>query len=410
MLKSKMRIKEVNARKILNSRGEPAIEVEINGFLGSAPSGASTGANEAATFPHGIDDAVRLVRKVLSPKLKGMILTRFDSLQKVEDLLHSYDNSERWTKIGGSLVIALEFALLHAMAADSGKPLWKFLGGGKQLPRPLGNCVGGGAHAGIHAPDIQEFLLLAMDARKFSQALMANAEIHKEMKKVLQERDSNFTGGKTDEGAWTPTLTNLEILDLLSSAAKKVNDEIKMNVTLGMDMASNQFFRDGKYYYQKFSPVARQSVLTRRQQIDFVVDLIEKYSLGYVEDPLEENDFEGFAEISARTKCLICGDDLTTTNPERLKKAIEEKAISAIIIKPNQIGSLIKTREVIDIALRNKIVPVISHRSGETNDDTIAHLGVAFNCPMIKCGIVGGERLAKLNELLRIEEQIKSSR
>jgi len=402
-----MKIKEVLARKILDSRGNPTIEVEVNGCRGSAPSGASTGTNEATTFPHGVDDAVRLVNKVLKNKLKGIELTKFDSLQKIEDLLHGLDKSERWLKIGGSLVIALEFALLHAMAADAGKQLWQFLGGGKKLPRPLGNCVGGGAHAGIYAPDIQEFLLLGLEARKFSQALFANAEIHHEMKNVLQDKDKNFTGGKTDEGAWTPTLTNLEILDLLNDTTNKINKKIKLDVTLGMDMAASEFFKEDRYYYKKFSPVSKSRILSREEQIGFVVDLIEKYKLNYVEDPLEENDFEGFAEIKDRTECLICGDDLTTTNPVRLKQAIEQKAISAIIVKPNQIGSLIKTKEVIDIALKNNIVPVISHRSAETMDDTIAHLGVAFNCPIIKCGIVGGERLAKLNELLRIEEQLK---
>jgi enolase len=402
-----MKIKDLIARKILDSRGNPTIEIEVNGCLGSAPSGASTGSNEAATFPHGVDDAVRFVNKVLKQKLAGMLLTKFESLQKVEDLLHSYDESERWTKTGGSLVIALEFSLLHAMAADAGKQLWKFLGGGKKLPRPLGNCVGGGAHAGIHAPDIQEFLLLGLGAKKFSDALFANARIHKEMKAVLQEKDQNFTGGKTDEGAWAPTITNLEILDLLYDTTQKINKELGMDIKLGMDMAASEFFKEGSYVYNKFSPVDRQKKLSRREQIDFVVDLIEKYSLGYVEDPLEENDFEGFAEIKARTNCLIVGDDLTTTNPERLKQAIEHNSISAIIVKPNQIGSLIKTKEVIDMAHKHKIVPVISHRSGETADDTIAHLGIAFNCPIIKCGIVGGERLSKLNELLRIEEQIR---
>jgi enolase len=401
-----MKIKEVNARKTIDSRGNSTIEVEINGHTGGAPSGASTGANEATTFPHGVDDAIRFVNKVLKNKIKGMVLSDFDSLNKVEDLLRQYDKSEKWMKIGGSCVIALEYAILYAMAADAGKPLYQFLGGGKKLPRPLGNCVGGGAHAGIHAPDIQEFLLLGLDAKKYSEALFANTEIHRRMKYILQEKDKNFTGGKTDEGAWTPTLTNLEILDLLFESTNKFNTYSKLDIKLGMDMAASEFFKEERYHYHKFSPVSMDRILSREEQIGFVVDLIEKYSLNYVEDPLEENDFEGFAEINDRTECLICGDDLTTTNPERLKTAIDNKSISAIIVKPNQIGSLIKTKQVIDMALKNKIIPVISHRSGETTDDMIAHLGVAFNCPIIKSGIAGGERIAKLNQLLRIEEAI----
>ncbi|MBW2994798.1 phosphopyruvate hydratase, partial [Candidatus Woesearchaeota archaeon] len=397
-----MHIKEIIARKILDSRGNPTIEIEVDGCRGSAPSGASTGTNEATTFPHGVEDALRFAKTVLPEKLKGIELTNCDSLKQVDEVLHKIDPSEKWVKIGGSVVVELEFALLHAMAKEAKKPLWKFLGGGKKLPRPLGNCVGGGAHAGIHAPDIQEFLLLGLEAKTFSQALFANAEIHRRMKVILADKDSNFTGGKTDEGAWTPTLTNLEILDHLHDAVKKFNEHDKSNIKLGMDMAASEFFKDGRYHYKKFSPVAKEKILSREEQIGFVVDLIEKYGLNYIEDPLEENDFEGFAEINERTNCFICGDDLTTTNPERLKQAIELKSITAVIVKPNQVGSLIKTKEVIDIALKNQIVPVISHRSGETDDDTIAHLGIAFDCPIIKCGIVGGERLVKLNEILRI--------
>jgi len=404
-----MRINLVKARKILDSRGNFTIEVEVNHQKGSAPSGASTGSAEATTFPKGVDVAVEFVNSVLAKELIGKDFEGFDSLKKLESILRTHDGTERLEKIGGSVVIALEFALLHAMAANAGKPLYKYLSDRVGLPRPLGNCVGGGAHAGEHATDIQEFLLLSLKAKLFSHALFANAHAHKEMKKVLTEKDPSFTGGKSDEGAWAPNLTNLEVLDLLKKEAGHISKTVGFKVELGMDMASSEFFKNGKYVYNKFSKKQKKKTLTRREQIQFVLKLIKKYKLAYLEDPLEENDFEGFAELRKKAgNCLICGDDLIATNPDRLQRAIGMKSVSAIIVKPNQIGSLVKTKQVIDMALENGIVPVISHRSGETLDDTIAHLAVAFSCPIIKCGVVGGERLAKLNELLRIEETIEA--
>ncbi|MBW3012523.1 phosphopyruvate hydratase [Candidatus Woesearchaeota archaeon] len=403
-----MKIKEVKARKVLDSRGNDTIEVEINGATGGAPAGASTGSAEATTFPHGVDDAVRFVNKVLAPQMKGKAFDGFASLHKFEALCQTYDKSEQWKKIGGSLVIATEYALLNAMAQHANRPLYKFLSKNTTLPRPMGNCVGGGAHAGDNSTDIQEFLLLSLQARRYSHALIDNAHIYHHMKKVLQEKDPHFTGGKTDEGAWAPNITNLEVLETLYKVVKSFSKKINFEISLGLDMASSEFFKSGKYSYRKFAPTTLKKSLSRQEQIDFVVDIIEKYNLKYVEDPLEENDFKGFAEINERTpNCLICGDDLTTTNPARLQKAIDMKSVSAIIVKPNQIGSLVKTKQVIDMCLDNNIVPVISHRSGETLDTTIAHLAVAWSCPIIKCGIVGGERIAKLNELLRIEEELK---
>ena len=404
-----MRVNIVKARKILDSRGNFTIEVEVNGQKGSAPSGASTGSAEATTFPKSVDTAVEFVNGVLAKELIGKSFDDFESLKILEGILKSHDSTERWEKVGGSLVIALEFAMLHAMAAHAGQPLYKFLSDRAGLPRPLGNCVGGGAHAGAHATDIQEFLTLSLKAKLYSHALFANAHAHKEMKNLLQEKDHLFTGGKTDEGAWAPNLTNIEILDILQKEAAHISKKVGFEMELGLDMASSELFDGKKYVYKKFSKQTKKKALTRKQQIDFVLKLIKKYKLVYVEDPLEENDFEGFAELTKRAgNCLICGDDLIATNPDRLQRAIAMKAVSAIIVKPNQIGSLVKTKQVIDIALENNIIPVMSHRSGETCDDTIAHLAVAFSCPIIKCGDVGGERLAKLNELLRIEETIEA--
>jgi enolase len=410
-----MIITDIIARKILNSRGDETIEVDVfhsKGFgRGSAPSGASTGTFEAIPFPKDVDYSVNFFNQKLKKSLIGMNFNNFNSLKKVEKIIEQFDSTSQKTKIGGNIVIALEFALLHALADKKKQPLWQVINPkSKNLPRPLGNAVGGGAHAGSNSIDIQEFLLLSLDSSTYSEALDANCKVHKIVKKRLQELDNSFTGGKTDEGAWCPNISNLEVLDMLSKVAKEVSKEFGFKIRLGLDMASSELFENGKYIYNKFSKDVPNKILTRSEQINFVIDLIKKYDLCYVEDPLNEDDFEGFAEIKKKASdCLICGDDLCVTNPSRLKTGIKKKSISAVIVKPNQVGSLVKTKEFIDLAKKNKITPVISHRSGETNDDTIAHLSVAFDIPVIKCGIVGGERLAKLNELLRIEESIKRS-
>ncbi len=409
-----MIIKNIVARKILNSRAQDAIEVDVfyaEGFVGrgSAPSGASTGTLEAKPFPGEVSESVKFVNDEVKKKLIDMEINSFDELQKVEDALREFDDTPQWEKIGGNIVIAIEFAILSALSNCNDKPLWMLLNpDARHLPRPLGNVVGGGAHAGIHSPDIQEFLLLSLESDKFSKSYFANAKVHALVKKKLQERDVKFTGGKTDEGAWCPNISNMEILDVVSEVAAEVGKEFGFKIKLGLDMAASELYDGEKYNYNKFLNDEPQKSLTREEQIDFVVDLIEKYNLSYVEDPLNEDDFDGFAQIKRRVNnCLICGDDLCVTNPDQIKKAIEHDSVSAVIVKPNQVGSLIKTREFIQIAKENKITPVISHRSGETEDSTIAQLAVAFDIPIIKTGISGGERTVKLNELLRIEEVVK---
>jgi enolase len=408
-----MIIKDIFARKILNSRANETIEVDVffeNGFgRGSAPSGASTGTLEAIPFPGKVDDSVSFINEEIRRRIISTRINSFDDLAHVEDLMKEFDSTPQLKIIGGNVIIALEFAILDALAKSIKMPLWRVLNpDAKNLPRPLGNAVGGGAHASSNSPDIQEFLLLSLESKSFSSALFANAKIHSLMKKELQKADKKFTGGKTDEGAWCPNISNPEILDILSKAAKTVSDEMGFKIRLGLDMAASEMFDGKNYAYHKFSKKSGKKKLNRKQQIDFVVGLIEKYDLCYVEDPLNEDDFEGFAEIKSRVKnCLICGDDLCVTNPEQLKKAIEHKSVSAVIVKPNQVGSLLKTREFVSMAKKNGITPVISHRSGETDDVTISHLAVAFDIPVIKTGISGGERLAKLNELLRIEEAIR---
>ncbi|MFA5176016.1 MAG: enolase C-terminal domain-like protein [Candidatus Nanoarchaeia archaeon] len=399
-----MKIKEIKAKKISNSRNQDTIQIFIKTDMGkaeaSAPSGASKSKKEVMDFPtSGVNTSVEFVNNVLNQELKDFEINEFNDFEKIENILKKYDDTERWEIIGGNTVIALEFALLKMLSKGQ---IWSYLNPGtEKLPRPLGNIIGGGAHVKkTNAPEIQEFLLLSLNCKSFTKAAYANYKIHKLVKKQIKKYLSRPK--MTDEGAWSPELTIEQILDILTKVVSDYNKTIDFEIRIGLDVAAGSFY-DGKEY------VYRNKKLTRKEQIKYMIDLIEKYNLCYVEDPLEENDFKGFAEITKKVRktCLICGDDLIATRIELLKKAIKENAITSLIVKPNQIGSIVKTREIIKFAKENKIYPVISHRSGETMDSTIADLSIAFNVPIIKCGIYGKEREVKINRIINIEEEIK---
>ena len=407
-----MIIKSIKARKILNSRKEATIEIEVKSGEGyakaSAPSGASKSSKEVVAFPdNNVDKAIEFVNNTLAKELENYSLKNFDDFYDLEnEIIKKYDPTSRLEKIGGNTVIALEFALLHALAKGR---IWYFINpNAKSLPRPLGNCIGGGKHVNKeNAPEFQEFLLISLDARSFDRAANANATIHKMLKKKLKKF---LTKPKlTDEGAWCPELKTEEILDILQETIKEYKEKSKVDfdVRIGIDVAANSFFKNGKYFY-------KDKTLSRNEHISYLIDLAKKYKLTYLEDPVEENDFSGYAKIKkelvqGRT-CLICGDDLTATNPELIKKAVQMKAINSVIIKPNQVGFLTKTIEAIEVAKKFGLNAVISHRSGETLDATISQLAVAYSLPIIKCGIFGKEREAKIKELLRIGKEIKALR
>lgn len=401
-----MIIKEIKARKIFNSRNEPTIEVVVKTDkskkgVGSAPSGASKGKNEVvAISPKGIDFSIEFINKVMCARLKNFEFTKFDDLKRVESMLRKYDKSENWSKIGGNTIIALEFAILNTHGID----LWKFLNPkSHRLPRPLGNCVGGGAHTKRRATDFQEFLIFAPTSRTFLDAAKANKYIYDLVKQTFRRKKISF--GKTDEGALAPNLTNTEVLDLLTEVTDKARDKLGFNIKLGLDIAASQLWDGRRYVYKNFSTKKKNTSLSSLEHYEFILDIIRKYRLAYVEDPFHENDFSNFAQLNSKVQCLLCGDDLVCTNKKLLAKAVKYKALNTIIVKPNQIGSLIRTKEIIDFARRHDIIPVISHRSGETLDATISHLAVAWSIPLIKCGIVGKERLAKINETIAIEKR-----
>ena len=381
-----MKIKRLISRKILNSRGEPTIEVTVNDkFKASAPSGASKGKYEVKGFPSsGVP--VRIVNNTIAKKLIGTKLDSFESFNEVEKILFDYDKSKNISKLGGNTIIAIEFALLKALCKGE---IWKVLNPiADEMPMPLGNCIGGGAHYKGKSSEIQEFLLVP-NAERFNDAAIINDYIYREVGRRLR------TDEKTDEGAWVTTLDTDEILTLLNNVSKEFSKKLGIEVELGMDVAATQLLRNKMYHYRD------NKMFSRDEQIDFMNRLVSEHNVRYLEDPLDENDFDGFGQI----KCeMVCGDDLICTDLNRLKKA--ENKISAVIVKPNQVGSIIKTKELVDYAMKNNIKPVISHRSGETNDTTIAHLAVAWDLPFIKCGISGKERVVKINELKNIEKQI----
>ena len=402
-------IEDVQVRKILDSRGNPTIEVDVvtwNGFgRAAAPSGASTCSREVVSFPDGgVDVVVREMEDFIASELIGMDA---NDINTIDEVLKEIDGTDNLAAIGGNTTVAISMAVAKAAAQSYNMPLYKYIGGHlvNELPFPLGNMMNGGAHAGVNAPDIQEFLVVPTGANSVVEAVFANASVHKRLKELIQTKDSNFTGGKGDEGGWVPNITNDAALEIQAKACEEIGDELGIEIRPSLDMAASELWNadEQKYVYAQ-DGVKRDT----GDQIDFVKDIIDTYNMFYVEDPFDESDFNGFSELTSKVgeKCLICGDDLFVTNKELLAKGIETKAANAIIIKPNQIGSLSETYATVKLAKENDIIPVVSHRSGETTDETIAHLAVGLSCPMIKTGAIGGERIAKLNELIRIEEEL----
>lgn len=385
-----MIIKKVKAKVISNSRGEDTIKIQVKSNLGkgesSAPSGASKGKHEAKDFTLSVKDCANKINKI---DWKDMEIDSFDDLHLIENKIND---------LGSNPVIAMECAVLKAF----GKQLWKTLDPKvRELPRPLGNVIGGGMHikGGDHC-EFQEFLLYPYDSKTIDDAIKSNELAHKFVKKHIKNMKLN--SAMTDEGAWALELSIEEILDLLKKVSREVFNELGINLRIGIDVAANSFW-DGENY------VYRDKKLSPLNQVEYVSSLIENYDLHYLEDPLMEEDYSGFAGLTERygKKCMIVGDDLTVTNLKRLEMAIDKKSINSMIIKPNQNGSLIGFREVIDLAKKNKINLIISHRSGETMDDSLADLSVGFKIPVIKCGIHGNERKAKLDRLKKISKEIK---
>jgi enolase len=392
---------EIHLRTILDSRGNPTVEADVYAETGfgraAAPSGASTGLYEAKVKEPG--SAIEFADKNLIPALIGQ-----DSRDQVaiDGILREVDGTGDFSALGANIAVAVSLANAKAAASSLGLELYEYLGGVfvPSLPLPLGNVIGGGAHA-ENATEIQEFLIVPTGASGPKDAVYANAAVHKAIKALLKGRGKAC--GKGDEGAWAPSISDAEAFEIVSEAAGTVSDELDMSIRLGLDVAASQLWHEDGAIYQY-----REKKRTTEDQVAYISELVDRYDLLYVEDPLHEEDFPGFSDLTAQVgdRCLICGDDLFVTSASRIVEGIEQGSANCVLIKPNQVGTLTDTFEAVHLAHSNGLDTVMSHRSGETTDATIAHLATAFQCIFIKTGVVGGERTAKLNELIRIEEQI----
>ena len=395
-----MIIKDINLRKIIDSRGNPTVEADIvtnEGFgRAAAPAGASTGTFEAQAWPkNNVDLGISNAKENVIPSLIGIAS---NDQETFDETIKGKDGTKNLQNVGGNIAVALSLACAKAAADSKNIPLFEHVSKTKSysIPAPMSNVLGGGAHA-IGGTDIQEYLVTSFD-NDVNTAIETNAAVHKEVAKILKEKFPNIALGKGDEGAWVAPLENVEALELVTKAVDNVQKETGVEVRTGLDVAASEFYKNGKYVY-------KEQTLTPEEQVDFMLGLIEEYDLHSVEDPLDQNDFESWASLTDQTDSLTIGDDLYVTNSERLKEGIEKKSTNSILIKPNQIGTLTDTVKAVEMAKGAEMATVISHRSGETTDSSIAHLGVAFESHAIKTGIMGGERIAKLNELVRISEK-----
>ncbi|MFB6310835.1 MAG: phosphopyruvate hydratase [Salinirussus sp.] len=394
-------ITDVALRRILDSRGDPTVEADVRTESGGfgrarAPSGASTGEHEAVELP--AREAIAAAREEAVPRLVGEVYA--GDQREVDAALRAADGTDDFSAIGANSAVAISMAAATAGADVLGAPLFQHLGGtfrGDSFPIPLGNVIGGGEHA-TDATDIQEFLAVPVGAPSVGEAVFANAAVHAAVGEELRTR--GVAAGKGDEGAWAPSIDDASAFEIATAAVDTVADDVGFEIRLGVDIAATELYDPDAGGY-----VSGDLVRDGDEQVHYVASLIEEHDLAYVEDPLDEDDFDGFARLTSEVGegALICGDDLFVTDVARLEHGIEMGAANSILVKPNQIGTLSGAVDAIETAVRAGYEPVISHRSGETEDTTIAHLAVGTGAPYIKTGAVGGERTAKLNELIRIE-------
>ncbi len=401
-------IEDVTARRLFNSRGEETLEVDVVTIAGfgraSAPAGASRGKAEVTSYPEGkIGLAMTRVEELIAPELIGR---NADEQEEIDTLLHEIDGTDDFSSLGGNTAYAVSLAIAEAAASSHGIPLFQHLAGylADELPYPLGNVLGGGRHAEGSAPDIQEFLILPIGADSFLEAATVNTLIHQKVGSLLRQRQTGFPGGKGDEGAWAPNLADMDALEIVQKACEGVTNESGVECRLGLDLAASTMWQQKtRCYRYNRSKVKRDPA----EQLAFVLNLVESFNLAYVEDPFHEDDYESFSNLTGKvTDCLVSGDDLFVTNKKRLARGVAANAGNAVVIKANQVGTLSDAWETTKLARRSRYTPIISHRSGETTSPQLAHLSVAFQCPIIKTGVVGGSRVAKINELIRIEEML----
>jgi enolase len=401
------KITSINERLVFNSRGDKSIEVDVisdNQFLGRAcaPSGASVGIYEAQSFVN--DDPQKTIEIFRNLKNKFIGLES-DDLITIDETLKSLDGSANYSNIGGSIAYALTISCIDSASKSLNLPFYKVLNPkitAINFPFPLGNMLGGGAHAGYGTPDLQEYLVCPIGAKSIFEALDMNSKIHKELKKDLEKLDQKFTGGKGDEGAWAPNINNDKAIETLEQTIKNCGYDLKKDIRLGIDFASSSLWnsKNNVYEYKRHG-----KTLNPDEQSEYANYLINQYDLIYAEDPLNEEDFDGMSKLTAKNpRCLVTGDDLLVTNKERVAIATQKHSCSGAILKVNQAGSLYDSLLFAKECNDHNIKIVTSHRSGESVDNHISHIAIATNSIMLKSGVVGGERISKLNEFIRIAE------
>jgi enolase len=408
----------IHARQIFDSRGNPTVEVDVtteNGFLGRAavPSGASTGEHEAvelrdggkAYMGKGVLKAVENVNKIIAAELLGVSVFEQNT---IDQLMIDLDGTPNKSKLGANAILGVSLAAAKAAANELGMPLYRYIGGvsANTLPVPMMNIINGGSHS--DAPiAFQEFIVIPVKAETFSQAMQMGSEIFHNLKKVLHDRNLSTAVG--DEGGFAPTLKGTEdALDTIALAVKNAGYTLGDDVMIALDCAAAEFYVNGKYDYSKFEGVTG-IIRSSKEQADYLAELAANYPIISIEDGMDENDWEGWKYLTEKIgdKVQLVGDDLFVTNVERLSRGIENGIANSILIKVNQIGTLTETIAAVNMAKNAGYTSVMSHRSGETEDNTIADLAVALNCGQIKTGSASrSDRMAKYNQLLRIEEEL----
>nr|WP_232242294.1 phosphopyruvate hydratase [Corynebacterium ulcerans] len=402
----------VFAREILDSRGNPTVEAEVfldDGAHGIAgvPSGASTGIHEAHELRDGGDrylgkgvlNAVNNINEEIADAIAG---AEADDQRLIDQAMIALDGTENKSRLGANAILGVSMAVAKAAAESAGLPLYRYVGGPNAhlLPVPMMNIVNGGAHADSGV-DVQEFMIAPIGAESFSEALRMGAEVYHSLKSVIKSK--GLSTGLGDEGGFAPSVESTKAaLDLIVEAIEKAGMKPGTDIALALDVASSEFFKDGKYHFEGGEHTAEEMAKV-------YADLIEQYPIVSIEDPLQEDDWEGYTNLTAAIgdKVQIVGDDFFVTNPARLQEGIDKKAANALLVKVNQIGTLTETFDAVDLAHRNGYRTMMSHRSGETEDTTIADLSVALGCGQIKTGAPArSERVAKYNQLLRIEQEL----
>ena len=395
------RVAGVELEPVFDSRGQPTVEATVvlsSGARGraGAPSGASTGRHEAQAFPvDGVAGALRAFRERLRPKLLGVT----GDLAAFDHALREGDPTPNFSEVGGNPATALSLAAALALAEEGHRPLWRLLARpgveGRTFPAIVGNCVNGGRHA-IGGPDIQEFHAVARGTDP-ERSIRAALRVHALVGEALRARHPGAALGRGDEGGWVAGIGNVDAFEVLRAACDRARDELGTDVRPGVDFAASEFFRDGRYRY-------REQTLDTEGQRRFVEELVDRFGLVYVEDPFEQESLDAFAALtrSVGDRTTVVGDDVYVTQVERLRQGIERRASNAILVKVNQVGTLTATLATVDLARAHGVATVASHRSGDLPEGWLAHLALASGAWGLKCGLLGGERVAKLNELLRL--------